>query len=138
MASAISHAVAALSLGTVFRQPHSPWRFWLLGVVCAVVPDVDVIGFRLGVHYGDLLGHRGLTHSLPFAVLLSVVVARCAVPRGCQAVNRQVLLLYLFVATASHGVLDAMTNGGLGVAFFSPFGPATSSRSIPSKSPLLR
>jgi inner membrane protein len=26
----------------------------------------------------------------------------------------------LFLATASHGVLDAMTNGGLGVAFFSP------------------
>lgn len=28
---------------------------------------------------------------------------------------------YLFLATASHGVLDAITNGGLGVAFFSPF-----------------
>lgn len=29
--------------------------------------------------------------------------------------------MLLFVITASHGVLDAMTNGGLGVAFFSPF-----------------
>jgi inner membrane protein len=29
--------------------------------------------------------------------------------------------MFLFLATASHGVLDAMTNGGLGVAFFSPF-----------------
>jgi inner membrane protein len=28
---------------------------------------------------------------------------------------------YLFLATASHGFLDAMTDGGLGVAFFSPF-----------------
>ena len=27
----------------------------------------------------------------------------------------------VFVSTASHGVLDAMTTGGLGVAFFSPF-----------------
>jgi inner membrane protein len=27
----------------------------------------------------------------------------------------------LFLATASDGVLNAMTNGGLGVAFFSPF-----------------
>ncbi len=26
------------------------------------------------------------------------------------------------LATASHGFLDAMTDGGLGVAFFSPFG----------------
>ena len=31
------------------------------------------------------------------------------------------LITYLFLATASHGVLDAMTNGGLGVAFLSPF-----------------
>jgi len=31
------------------------------------------------------------------------------------------LWTYFFVATASHGFLDAMTNGGLGVAFFSPF-----------------
>jgi len=29
--------------------------------------------------------------------------------------------LLLFGITASHGVLDAMTNGGLGIAFFSPF-----------------
>ena len=28
---------------------------------------------------------------------------------------------FLFVCTMSHGVLDAMTNGGLGVAFFAPF-----------------
>jgi len=29
--------------------------------------------------------------------------------------------VYFFLATASHGFLDAMTDGGLGVAFFSPF-----------------
>ena len=28
---------------------------------------------------------------------------------------------YFFIITASNGLLDAMTNGGLGVAFFSPF-----------------
>jgi inner membrane protein len=31
------------------------------------------------------------------------------------------LFLYLFLCTVSHGVLDAMTNGGLGVGFLSPF-----------------
>ena len=31
------------------------------------------------------------------------------------------LWLYLFLASASHGVLDAFTNGGLGIAFLSPF-----------------
>ena len=35
--------------------------------------------------------------------------------------SRTALFAYLFLTTASHGLLDAMTNGGLGVAFFSPF-----------------
>jgi len=34
------------------------------------------------------------------------------------------VLLALFAATASHGLLDAFTNGGLGVAFFAPFDSA--------------
>ena len=31
--------------------------------------------------------------------------------------------LYFFICTASHGVFDDITTGGLGVAFFSPFDP---------------
>jgi inner membrane protein len=31
------------------------------------------------------------------------------------------IALCIAVATASHGILDAFTNGGLGVAFFAPF-----------------
>lgn len=121
MASAISHAVIALSLGTAFRRPQPPQRYWFIGVACAVIPDIDVIGFHFGIHYGDLLGHRGLTHSLAFAAVLSLLVVGFVFQRDRESVNTRVLLLYLFVATASHGVLDAMTNGGLGVAFFAPF-----------------
>ena len=40
-----------------------------------------------------------------------------------RARNRLKLAVLLFVITASHGVLDAITDGGLGVAFFSPFNP---------------
>jgi inner membrane protein len=35
--------------------------------------------------------------------------------------SRIALWTYFFLATASHGLLDAMTDGGLGVACFSPF-----------------
>jgi inner membrane protein len=41
--------------------------------------------------------------------------------RGKPVAAMAGLFLYFFLCTASHGVLDAMTNGGLGVAFFSPF-----------------
>ena len=36
------------------------------------------------------------------------------------SIGKWKLALVLFLVVASHGVLDAMTNGGLGVAFFSP------------------
>jgi inner membrane protein len=87
-----------------------------------MVPDVDVIGFRFGVHYGDFWGHRGFTHSLLFAFVLTSIVAIAAVFRqDVPVVSRWPLTVYLFIASASHGVLDAMTDGGLGVAFFSLF-----------------
>ena len=40
--------------------------------------------------------------------------------RGTMGIGKFSIFAYLFLATASHGVLDAMTNGGLGIAFFSP------------------
>jgi inner membrane protein len=121
MPSAFSHAVAALAVGTAFFGRRAPARVWTLGAVCAVLPDADVIGFKFDVHYGDLLGHRGLTHSLAFAAVL----AGLALPlvRGREGPSAARLWTFLFLATASHGFLDAFTNGGLGVAFFSPFDP---------------
>ena len=87
-----------------------------------MLPDADVIGFASGIDYGDLFGHRGLSHSLLFAAAWSSVVVLWEyrrVKKGCK--EWWTLLGLFFMATASHGVLDAMTNGGLGVAFFSPF-----------------
>jgi inner membrane protein len=121
VASALSHAVAALSIGTCFYRPRMSKRIWAAGVFCADLPDIDVIGFRFGIPYADFWGHRGFTHSLVFAALLASVVAIIVLRRGASGMGRLPLFSYLFLATASHGVLDAMTNGGLGVAFFSPF-----------------
>jgi inner membrane protein len=119
MATIFSHAVAAASLGTAFPPPKTP-RFWLYGVLCSMLPDLDVIGFRFGIRYGDMLGHRGLTHSIAFAVVLSGIVT-AAIFKMEPRMKWPALWLYFFLATISHGVLDACTNGGLGVAFFAPF-----------------
>jgi len=121
MPSPFSHAVTALSIGTCFYRPQIPKRVWVAGVLCSVIPDLDAIGFRFGIHYGDFWGHRGFTHSLVFAALLVGMVALASFRCGAAGIGRFALFGYLFLATASHGVLDAMTNGGLGVAFFSPF-----------------
>ncbi len=121
MASALSHALAALSIGACFYRPGIPKRVWVAGALCSVVPDLDVLGFRFGIHYGDFWGHRGFTHSLLFAALLATLVAILTFRKVSSEASLLWVWIYLLLATASHGLLDAMTDGGLGVAFFSPF-----------------
>src|SRR5467141_4808921 len=120
MASAFSHAVAALGIGACMYRPGVSKRVWMIGVVCSVIPDVDVVGFRFGIRYADFWGHRGFTHSLVFAALVAGIVV-VFFRHGVAAMQPLLLWTYFFLITASHGFLDAMTDGGLGVAFFSPF-----------------
>jgi inner membrane protein len=121
MASLLSHAVAALGIGACFYKPEIPKSVWVIGAVCSVIPDLDVIGFRFGIRYGDFWGHRGFTHSLVFAALLALVMLALGFRHGVSGMPPLTMWSYLFLATASHGLLDAMTDGGLGVAFFAPF-----------------
>ncbi len=121
LASVFSHVIAAVALGTAFRPERAPVKFWLLAAICAGIPDLDVIGFRFGVGGHLLWGHRGFTHSFVFAALLSGIVVAVAFQDAQWQHLRAALWLFFFLATASHGILDAMTNGGSGVAFFAPF-----------------
>ena len=124
MPSVFSHAIAAAAIGAVAIDGPRRLPIWGLGAVCAIVPDLDVISFLFGVPYNHVLGHRGLSHSLLFAVGLASVmtaVVRRARPAAHGAAR---LWIFFFLATASHGLLDAMTTGGLGVAFFAPFSDA--------------
>jgi inner membrane protein len=122
MPSAFSHAIVATAIGKVVQPKKVPWWYWALGAGLSAVPDLDVIGFHFGVRYGDVMGHRGFTHSLFFAALLAGLVTLAFI--GQSKISCWRLFFYLFLATASHGIFDAMTNGGLGVAFFSPFSNA--------------
>ena len=124
MPSVFSHAIAAIAVGGVAVGGPSRLVIWGLGAICAVAPDLDVISFYFGLSYDHVLGHRGLSHSLLFAAGLASIMTvlvrrtRMASPSGSR------LWAFFFLTTASHGVLDAMTTGGLGVAFFAPFSDA--------------
>ena len=67
-------------------------RLIVLAIVCAALPDLDVAGFAFGVRYADLLGHRGLSHSLPFAALVAAAATvpfwRNGHPQGFRVVGR--------------------------------------------------
>jgi inner membrane protein len=122
MASILTHAFAAIAVGKTCYPQRQDWRFWLLATASAIVPDADVIGFYFGIQYGDMFGHRGFSHSLLFALLWSLLVVRVGFKSAARRSKQWwSLLAFFFLVAASHGVLDAMTNGGLGVAFFTPF-----------------
>ena len=121
MPTVFTHAVAALGLGTLFYRREVPKGIWALGAACSALPDLDVVAFGLGIPYEHMLGHRGLSHAPAFAALLAAVLVGLFFRRGVRGMGPGILWLYLFVATASHGVLDAFTDGGLGVAFLAPF-----------------
>ena len=125
MSTPFTHAVVALAAGKTFMTGKMPARFWLLAALCAVLPDVDGLAFSLGIPYEHVLGHRGLSHSLPFALLVSAAVVGLGF-RNVPRLSRRWwgLWAFFFLVAASHGVLDAMTDGGLGVAFFAPFSSA--------------
>jgi inner membrane protein len=120
MPSIFTHAAVALGIGACF-YPNIPKQALAVGAACAVIPDLDVLGFSFGIHYGDFLGHRGFTHSLLFAAIVSISASLLFACGNTRTSSIFLLWAYLFLATASHGFLDATTDGGLGVAFFSPF-----------------
>jgi inner membrane protein len=99
----------------------------------SMLPDADVVGFAMGVPYGAPWGHRGATHSLVFALLVAVVAGACTyaqasgldrddslrlVDRPRRALR---IAVYAACVVASHGLLDAMTDGGKGIALLWPF-----------------
>ena len=124
MASAFGHAALGATLGRLLLPHRRHWPYWVAAAGCAVLPDADALGYRLGVPYDSLWGHRGLTHSLLAAAVVAVAGTALGqlAPRPARPAAGRLALL-LFLATASHGLLDAMTTGGLGVAFFSPWNP---------------
>lgn len=96
-------------------------RLTLASILLPILPDADAL-LTPWIPYGHPFGHRGFTHSLFFAALVGIVTAALAT-RGKWASGHSFPKLAIFFAliTASHGLFDAMTSGGLGVAFFAPF-----------------
>ena len=122
MASLFSHGIVAVALGKSYAASKMKRRFWVAAVICSVVPDADVIGFHFGIAYRDVMGHRGFSHSLVFAGLMGLLAASLLFKRARWfTLSWWGSVIYFFVVTASHGFLDAMTDGGLGIAFFAPF-----------------
>lgn len=118
MPTIFTHTAVPLALGIGLGNATISRRLVVAGMAASMIPDADVIGFSLNVAHGSVWGHRGFTHSLTFAAALALTGA-CFF-RQLQT-RFHTAFLFLFLATTSHGILDAFTNGGSGVAFMWPW-----------------
>ena len=122
MPTVITHSVVAISSSFVFGDRKIPLKFWILSIVCSVLPDADVIGYHyFFIPYDHFLGHRGFFHSPFFAAIVGILtVSLFFRDEKAFTIRWWKYVLYFFILTASHGLLDALTNGGRGIALLSP------------------
>jgi inner membrane protein len=118
MPTLLSHAAVPLAVGLGLGSRTVPPQLLLAGVVASMLPDLDVVGFRLGIPYTDIFGHRGFSHSFLSALLIGLAAAGVAGRLRC---TRTAALLVVAASMASHGLLDIFTDGGPGVALLWPW-----------------
>lgn len=121
MPTILSHSAVPIALGLSLGAGIISRRLLAAGVLASILPDLDVLAFRIGIPYAHAFGHRGATHSLAFAILLGLLALVLAAP---LRTSRSAAFLFVFIAAASHGLLDMLTNGGLGVALAWPVSDA--------------
>jgi inner membrane protein len=127
MPTIMTHALVPLAVGYALGPTRVSRVTVIAGMVLAMLPDADVIGFRFGVDYSADWGHRGASHSLLIAAVVAGVATALLRPDRWRSA-----LAFLWLSMALHGLLDTLTNGGLGAAllwpaadarFFAPYTP---------------
>jgi inner membrane protein len=121
MPTIFTHVAVPLAWRAATRRKPPDLRTMATAMGLTVLPDADVVAFAAGVPYASSFGHRGFTHSIVFALVTALLAAMWLRPAHGR---RLALCAFLFVAAVSHPLLDALTNGGLGVALFWPWSDA--------------
>lgn len=118
----IGHLAVGMAAARLYQSekpadslPFTAVLFWS---ALSFLPDSDVVGFALGVRYGDEWGHRGATHSIVFSLAIGVAVGLVALFNRRPAIRTGVTAS---LVVGSHAFLDTLTDGGLGCALFWPF-----------------
>lgn len=109
---------AARAYGFKAQTRRELWKPMVVLSILSAFPDADAIGFLVGIPYEHPWGHRGATHSLMFGVIFGALAFGWAKLRKVRPWKPA---LFVAAVVASHGVLDAFTDGGLGCALLWPF-----------------
>jgi len=123
--ASLGHVAVGMAAGRLWsmrsdRQGATAARAMVAFSALSLAPDLDVIAFRFGIPYSAPFGHRGAAHSI-FVALVLASIAAYATPLTAGGWTRSRLWLLCAIVAVSHGMLDTLTDGGLGIALLWPF-----------------
>jgi inner membrane protein len=118
MPTIFTHAAVPLLLGAAAGPKRVSRRLLAASAIAAMLPDADTLGFKFGIAYASDFGHRGAAHSVMFALAVALVATALS---GWLRTTPWRAFGFVGLAALSHPLLDALTNGGLGVALAWPW-----------------
>ncbi len=116
----LTHIAIGACMGEAFAGRTVGKKAMLWGILAQSIPDIDFIAATWLDTSGNLLAHRGFTHSILFAIIITLLMAMLA-ERWHRPHNISFTRWALFFGSAimTHIFLDAFNNYGVG--WFEPF-----------------
>lgn len=116
----LTHIALGACMGEAFAGRTVGKKAMLWGVLAQSIPDIDFIAATWLNTSNNLLAHRGFTHSILFALLITLLLATLA-ERWHRPHNISLTRWIFFFGTVilTHIFLDAFNNYGVG--WFEPF-----------------
>ncbi|MGC4104105.1 metal-dependent hydrolase [Ferruginibacter sp.] len=119
----VTHIALGACMGEAFAGRTVGKKAMLWGILAQSIPDIDFIASFWMKTTDDLLTHRGFTHSILFALLVSVPIAAAANRlHRPHDISFKRWLAFISSAVLVHIFLDAFNNYGTG--WFEPFSHA--------------
>lgn len=116
----LTHIALGACIGEAFAGKTVGKKAMLWGILAQSIPDIDFLAAIWLDTSSNLLAHRGFTHSILFAVVLTPFLALAAEKLHRPHNISFVRWMAFFVSTIlSHILLDAFNNYGVG--WFEPF-----------------
>ena len=113
-----THALVPLAAALALTKRPVPWKLVAAAAFAAAAPDIDGLSKHfLHMPPWSMYSHRGATHSLFVALAAGLVAALFHRRLDVRPLTAGIVIA---AATASHGLLDMMTDRGMPVAYLWP------------------
>jgi inner membrane protein len=114
----ITHIVLGAAIGEVLAGRKLGKKALLIGAIANSLPDIDFVGSFWLSTAKDVWAHRGITHSLLFVAVMTLLLAYLA-GRRRSLMTRRDWLLFFGIELFTHIFLDSFNAYGTG--WFEPF-----------------